>query len=99
MVTRDIADHLSMASSSLFSVMMCYGSKMDDDDFETYGNEELLDVRLKDGLDLTDLQHGIGQEFEVEVADAPNGKLICFDLLSRFTCSLRIIVLTMFQAL
>ena len=63
--------------------MICYCSKMDDDDFETYDGEDLPDVRLRDGLDLTKLRLGNGQEFEVEVDDAQNGKV--FDVLAEFS--------------
>jgi len=48
---------------------------MDDDDFETYGNEELPDYRLTTGLDLNKLRLGEGQEFEVEAGEAQQGKV------------------------
>ena len=69
--------------NSLFTLMMCYCSKMDYDDFETYDIEDSPDFRLRDGLDLTKLQLGEGQEFEVDLDDANKGKvslhmLACF---------------------
>ena len=63
------------------TVMMCR-SKMDDDDFEAvYSSEQQLpDFRLRDGLDLTALRLGEGQEFEVEIDDEQKGK-VSLDLL------------------
>jgi len=49
-----------------------------DADVDTYDNDEVPDIRLRDGLDIGKLQIGEGQEFEVSVEDEPAGK-VCFD--------------------
>lgn len=75
--------------------MMCR-SKMDDDDFEAvYSSEQQLpDFRLRDGLDLTALRLGEGQEFEVEIDDEQKGNvsLDLLWLLLKFLCFLWVVL-------